>query len=574
MWSVCAKRLTTSIVWAETLNNPPLMHENGLSPFDFKAAAERHGLQGHSDRLKAKGLKSLQDEEGRVDRWVLAPKDLGWRFDFTKQCVDNSAWNALLRLAEDADWTGAIAAQFGGKAINKTEGRSVLHAALRGESADPFEVSGAPVMEDVLRTRDAFLGFADRVRSGDYPAADGQPFTHVVNIGIGGSDLGPVMVHEAMASVRMQEGSPLNVQFVSNVDPFHLDQALEGLLPERTLVVVVSKTFTTQETMANANRALTWLKASLGEQAGQHLAAVTSNVPGAGQMGIPEDRVFGFANWVGGRFSLWGPVGLAIALGSGSKAFKEMLRGARQMDQHFQQANADENVPLHLALIEIWNVNFMGHSSRAVLPYAQALHRLPAYLQQAEMESNGKSVGRDGHPVSWSTHPVVWGEPGTNGQHAFHQLLHQGTSKCPVEFVAFRQAMGADASMHQLLLDNAVAQAEAFCVGRDLESVQDEMRISGQSEAELGGIAPHRVFEGGRPSTFMLGERLDAFSLGALISAFEHKIFLEGLLWNVFSYDQWGVELGKAMAKQLGGEEKSAKKHWTSGTQALREFIQ
>ncbi|MDG1380644.1 MAG: glucose-6-phosphate isomerase [Flavobacteriales bacterium] len=549
------------------------MHESGLSPFDFEAAASRHGLQQHADRLAAQGLQTLQSQDGRVQEWVLKPEGLGWRFDFTKQCIDSAAWRGLVSLAQDAEWQKAIRAQFGGSEINATEGRAVLHAALRGDQGDPFKVGNGPVMDEVLKTRDAFLGFADDVRNGAYSASDGQPFTHVVNIGIGGSDLGPVMVHEALAPMRLKEGAPLDVRFVSNVDPHHLDQALEGLVAERTLVVIVSKTFTTQETMANAQRALGWLTSALGEKAGRHLAAVTSNIPGAGEMGISESRVFGFGNWVGGRFSLWGPVGLAIALGSGGKAFRELLRGARAMDAHFQTAEADQNVPLRMALTEVWNVNFMGHKSRAVLPYAQALHRLPAYLQQAEMESNGKAVGRDGRPVSWSTHPVVWGEPGTNGQHAFHQLLHQGTEKCPVDFLAFKEPMGEDHHMHRLLLDNAIAQAEAFCMGKAQAEVAQEMSAAGADAGAIEAVSAHRTFQGGRPSTFMLGDRLDAFSLGALVAASEHKIFLEGLFWNVFSYDQWGVELGKVLAKRLGELSDGASAQWTPGTEALKASI-
>ncbi len=547
------------------------MEQDVLTPFDFGDALHRHGLHAHAARLKSTGLQGLQSEAGRVDRWVLRPEGMSWRFDFTKQLLDGAAWSALKSVAEDARWSVQRDRQFSGAPINETEGRAVLHMALRGEASDRFTVAGQPVMPDVLDTREAFLGFAEDVREGRCAASDGARFTHVINIGIGGSDLGPVMVHEALAPFRMKEGAPLDVRFVSNVDPFHLDAALQGLDPQRTLVVVVSKTFTTQETMANARRSLSWLKSALGENAGRHLAAVSSNVEGAAQMGIASDRVFGFDNWVGGRFSLWGPVGLAIALGSGAAAFRELLRGARDMDRHFVEAEADVNVPLHLALIEIWNANVLGHTSRVVLPYAQALHRLPAYLQQAEMESNGKAVGRDGKPVNWTTHPVVWGEPGTNGQHAFHQLLHQGTGIHPVDFIAIRESMGRDEHMHGLLLDNALAQAEAFCKGRGQDEVEQEMRNAGATPEEVARIAPHRTFGGGRPSSFMLGERLDAHALGAIIAAHEHKIFLEGILWNVFSYDQWGVELGKALAKQLGSGEGSA--DWTPGSQALKSAL-
>ena len=543
----------------------------GWAPFDFDGAARRVDLEGHATRLKDKGLVDLQQESGRVDRWVLSPDGLGWRFDFTKQLIDGAAWDGLRELAEAANWEGARDAQFAGHPINETEGRAVLHMALRGRAEDAFVVDGEPVMEEVLSTREAFLDFADEVREGRYTAVSGSRFTHVINIGIGGSDLGPVMVHEALAPLRAKEGAPLDVRFVSNVDPFHLDEALQGCEAGSTLVVIGSKTFMTQETMANAERALSWLRKELGDQAGAHLAAVTSNVEGAARMGIEESRVFGFGNWVGGRFSLWGPVGLAIALGSGGKAFRALLDGARAMDRHFQTAAAESNVPLHMALIEIWNVNALGMTSRVVLPYAQALHRVPAYLQQAEMESNGKAVGRDGRPVRWATHPVVWGEPGTNGQHAFHQLLHQGTDVHPVEFIASREPQGTDAHMHRLLLANAIAQAEAFCVGRSEDDVRAEMKETGHAPEAIDKVAPYRTFAGGRPSTFCLAEELDPRSLGALIAAYEHKIFLEGLLWNVFSYDQWGVELGKVLARQLLAD--GVMGEWTPGTRSLLEAL-
>ncbi len=543
----------------------------GWAPFDFEKAIHRVGLEKHALRLQEKGLAELQQELGRVDRWVLEPKGLGWRFDFTKQLVDGNAWSSLIKLAEMANWKGARKAQFEGVPLNETEGRAVLHMALRAEEADGYTVQGQSVMEGVVSTRESFLVFAEDVREGRYRTASGGRFTHVINIGIGGSDLGPVMVHEALAPIRAKVGEPLDVRFVSNVDPFHLDQALKGCEASSTLIVIVSKTFTTQETMANAERALAWLKERVGDESGKHLAAVTSNTMGAKAMGIEEGRVFGFGNWVGGRFSLWGPVGLAIALGSGAKAFRSLLEGAREMDLHFRSAEADTNVPLHMALLEIWNVNALGFTSRAVLPYSQALHRLPAYLQQAEMESNGKSIGRDGKPVRWSTHPVVWGEPGTNGQHAFHQLLHQGTQRHPLEFIVSKRPQGSDVEMHRLLLANAIAQAEAFCVGRTEAEVRREMESAGIEAEDIQRIAPHRSFDGGRPSAFYLADDLDARSLGALVSAYEHKVFLEGLIWNVYSFDQWGVELGKKLARQLLSN--SGQGSWTAGTRSLLEEL-
>lgn len=544
-----------------------------LPDFDFAAALEASGAAAEARRLHGVGLSGLQSEENRVERWVLQPETLRWRFDFTKQLMDERAWNSMVGLAEAAQWRASRDAQFSGAPINETEDRAVLHMALRARTEDGFKVDGKDVMPEVVATRDAFLDFAEEVRTGQYASQSGQPFTHVLNIGIGGSDLGPVMVHEALAPHRAKEGAALKVRFVSNVDPFHLDAALMDLRPETTLVVIVSKTFTTQETMANAHRALGWLTDALGEKAAHHLVAVSSNVKAAEQMGIPEERVFGFGPWVGGRFSLWGPVGLSIALGNGARAFRELLEGARAMDRHFMEATAEENIPLHLALLEVWNVNVLGSRSRAVLPYAQALHRLPAYLQQAEMESNGKAVSRSGAPVTWSTHPVVWGEPGTNGQHAFHQWLHQGTAVDPVEFIAFREPMGQDGNMHRLLLNNAVAQAEALCVGRSAAQVRSEMEASGLPEGQAAALAPHREFRGGRTSTFMLADALTPSSLGQLIAAYEHKIFLEGLLWNVFSFDQWGVELGKSMAKELEHSGTQNGPDWTKGTAALMRDV-
>lgn len=530
--------------------------------------AIQEGLKAHVRRLLDRGLAALQSEEGRVDRWVL-DGPAGWRMDFTKQLVDEAVWQDLLAMAEEAGWRDALEAQFAGDRINVTEDRAVLHMALRAEEGDAFEVDGQDVVGDVIETRNAMLAFAEDVRQGRYRTADGGRFNHVVNIGIGGSDLGPVMVHEALGPLRQRDGAPLDVRFVSNVDPYHLDEVLNGMDAATTLVVVVSKTFTTQETMANAARARKWLEQSLGEvQAGRHMAAVSSNVAGAGAMGIDASRVFGFGNWVGGRFSLWGPVGLAIALGSGEQAFRELLSGAREMDQHVRKADAVSNVPLHMALIGVWNCNHLGYTSRAVLPYAQALKSWPAYLQQAEMESNGKGVGKDGQALGYQTSPVVWGAAGTNGQHAFHQLLHQGTSIHPMDFVAFKQPMGGDENMHRMLLANAMAQAEAFCVGRTSKEVNDEMMASGATAEQRASIVPHRTFGGGRPSTFMLADALDARALGALIAAHEHKIFIEGVLWGVYSFDQWGVELGKVLANAMLDHGANAEA-WTPGTAAI-----
>jgi glucose-6-phosphate isomerase len=472
----------------------------------------------------------------------------GLLFDYSKQRVDSEVMNALVEWAQTAGVAEARDAQFAGEPINATEGRAVLHMALRGEQGDGFQVGGVPVMPEVLAVRDRMLRFADAVR------ADAA-ITDVVNIGIGGSDLGPEMVVRAL---RRSSSGP-RVHFVSNVDGAHLESVLEGLHPSTTLFIVVSKTFTTQETMTNAGAARLWVAESEGEAAvAQHFAAVSSNVPLAEEFGIPEERVFGFSDWVGGRYSLWGPVGLAIAIAAGSDAFKELLRGARDMDQHFKQAPLASNAPVVAALIGCWNVNFWGFTSHAVLCYAQDLSRFAAYLQQADMESNGKSIGRDGLAVGHATGPVVWGEAGTNGQHAFYQLLHQGTAVHPADLVAFKAPLSRSEDHHRKLLANVIAQAEAFMKGKSRADVEASMRAQGRSEEEIARIAPHRVFEGNRPSSFFLFDALTPHAVGQLIALHEHRIFVQGVLWNILSFDQWGVELGKELAssvlKELEGD--------------------
>lgn len=468
----------------------------------------------------------------------------GMLFDFSKQRVDAEVMSALVDWAQTAGVKQARDAQFAGEAINATEGRPVLHMALRGEADDAFEVAGQPVMPAVLAVRERMLEFAESVRAQ-------ATTTDVVNIGIGGSDLGPEMVVRAL---RRAASGP-RVHFVSNVDGAHLEAVLADLVPERTVFIVVSKTFTTQETMTNALAARAWIAEALGEDAvAGHFAAVSSNVALAAEFGIPSERVFGFSDWVGGRYSLWGPVGLAIAISVGERWFRELLRGARDMDRHFREAPLAANAPVLAALIGCWNVNFFGFSSHAVLCYAQDLSRFAAYLQQADMESNGKCVGRDGLPVGHATGPVVWGEAGTNGQHAFYQLLHQGTAIHPADIIAFKEPLSASTDHHRKLLANAIAQAEAFMKGKSRDAVELAMRAQGKDEEEIARVAPHRVFEGNRPSSFFLFDRLDAHSLGQLIAFHEHRIFVQGVLWNILSFDQWGVELGKELASSVLAE--------------------
>ena len=457
-------------------------------------------------------------------------KTLSWQLpglylDTSKQRWDSEVVETLLQLAKEAGVSQAIADQFGGQLINQTEGRAVMHMALRGQASDQYEVAGQAVMPGVLEVRGRMLDFVDKVHEAH---AQGQ-VTDVVNIGIGGSDLGPAMACKALRKFR----SGPRTHFVSNVDGAHIEAVLEGLNPATTYVVVVSKTFTTQETMANAAIAKAWLKAG-GATLSAQLVAVSTNLEATQAFGVVPAQTFGFENWVGGRYSMWGPVGLCIAVAVGRANFELFLEGARDMDRHFQHTPLSDNMPVMLALLGHWNQNVMGWRSHAVIPYSEDLSRLPAYLQQADMESNGKSVGRTGERISWNSGAVVWGEPGTNSQHAFFQLLHQGTEIHPVDFVAFNAPTSRHAHMHKLLLSNAIAQSEALLTGKTPPA--DE---------------PHRSFEGNRPSTFMLFDALTPYTVGQLIALHEHRIFVQGVLWGIASFDQWGVELGKALANAL-----------------------
>ncbi len=457
-------------------------------------------------------------------------KTLSWELpgvylDTSKQRWDSEVVETLLQLAKEAGVSQAIADQFGGQLINQTEGRAVMHMALRGQASDQYEVAGQAVMPGVLEVRGRMLDFVDKVHEAH---AQGQ-VTDVVNIGIGGSDLGPAMACKALRKFR----SGPRTHFVSNVDGAHIEAVLEGLNPATTYVVVVSKTFTTQETMANAAIAKAWLEAG-GATLSAQLVAVSTNLEATQAFGVVPAQTFGFENWVGGRYSMWGPVGLCIAVAVGRANFELFLEGARDMDRHFQHTPLSDNMPVMLALLGHWNQNVMGWRSHAVIPYSEDLSRLPAYLQQADMESNGKSVGRTGEKISWNSGAVVWGEPGTNSQHAFFQLLHQGNEIHPVDFVAFKAPTSGHAHMHELLLSNAIAQSEALLTGKTPPA--DE---------------PHRSFEGNRPSTFMLFDALTPYTVGQLIALHEHRIFVQGVLWGIASFDQWGVELGKALANAL-----------------------
>ena len=470
--------------------------------------------------------------------------------DYSKQPVTGRTMNALFRLAREAGVPERMEAMFSGERINTTEGRSVLHVALRDFSGRSVYVDGEDAMPDVRAVYERMRDFCNRVRSGERPGHTGKPVTDVVNIGIGGSDLGPRMAAQALEHLDPQ--GP-RAHFVANVDPLDLERTLRGLDPERTLFIVSSKSFTTQETMANARAARQWLLERLGDESAvaAHFVAVSTNTERVREFGIDPENMFRFWDWVGGRFSLWSSIGLSIALAVGTDRFEELLRGAHLMDEHFRTAPLEKNLPAIMALLGIWQVNFRGAETQAILPYSQALEWLPAYLQQAEMESNGKSATLEGRAPGCQTGAVVWGAAGTNGQHAFFQLLHQGTRRIPCDFIGFARSSGISPEQHTMLLANFFAQTEALLQGRSREEARQELLDQGADEAEAERLAPHKVQPGNRPSSSILLRELSPYCLGALIALYEHKIFTQGTIWNINSFDQWGVELGKQLAKRV-----------------------
>jgi glucose-6-phosphate isomerase len=510
----------------------------------LEAAWER--LRAEADRLRPQHLRDLfAADPARFGRFSVRLDDL--LIDFSKEKIDADALSALLDLARAAGVPALRDAMFAGEAINLTEGRAVLHTALRGGAGEEVLVSGQDVMPAVRETLDRLLAFAEEVRTGRYTTILGTRFTDVVNIGIGGSDLGPAMAVQALAPYH--DGP--RVHFVSNVDGAHLADTVRGLDPTRTLVIVASKTFTTLETMTNARTARRWLEQVLGSAAGEHVAAVSTNLEATREFGVGDERVFGFWDWVGGRYSVWSAIGLSLAIAIGAERFRAFLDGARRMDEHFRYAPLEQNLPLLLALIGIWRRNAMGWPTVGLMPYDQRLARFPAYVQQLDMESNGKRVQRDGAPVATATGPIVWGEPGTNSQHSFFQLIHQGTDIVPVDFILAAQPHEQAGDHHAKLAANALAQAAALAFGRTEDEVRAEMAAAGAAPAEIDRLAPHRSFPGDRPSTTILHRKLTPGALGRLIALFEHKVFAQGAIWNVNSFDQWGVELGKALAARL-----------------------
>ncbi|NMG42959.1 glucose-6-phosphate isomerase [Aromatoleum toluvorans] len=509
-------------------------------------------LAAHRDELGERHLRELfAADSGRFDRFSL--RAAGLFLDYSKNRIVPRTLELLAALARDRGLEAERAAMFAGRRINTTEGRAVLHVALRNRGDAPVELDGKDVMPDVREVLGRVGRFADAVRSGEWRGYTRETITDVVNIGIGGSDLGPAMACQALAACGHER---LTMHFVSNIDGDHLAGVLAKLDPARTLFIIASKTFTTIETMTNAASARAWFLANGGSEAAipQHFVAVSTNAERVAAFGIDLANMFGFWDWVGGRYSMWSAVGLPIALYVGRDNFEALLDGAHAMDRHFAEAPLEANMPVILGLLGVWYRAFFGSTSVSIAPYAQALARLPAYLQQLEMESNGKSVTRDGAPVDTATCPVIWGEPGTNGQHAFFQLLHQGTDLIPVDFIAPLKPSHDLAEHHRLLLANCIAQSKALMVGKTADEVRAELAAGGLTGDALEALVPHRVFPGNRPSNTLLLPDLSPRALGALIALYEHKVFVQSVIWGVNAFDQWGVELGKQIATRIAGE--------------------
>lgn len=469
--------------------------------------------------------------------------------DYSKNLIDKETLTHLFSLAEQTELKSAIDAMFSGETINKTEGRAVLHTALRNRSNTPVVVGGQDVMPAVNAVLKKMEAFTNRVVSGEWKGYTGKEITDVVNIGIGGSDLGPYMVSEALTVNKTR----LNMHFVSNVDGTHIVETLKGLNPETTLFLVASKTFTTQETMTNAHTARDWFLAEAGDNThvAKHFAALSTNAKSVSEFGIDIDNMFEFWDWVGGRYSLWSAIGLSISLAVGFDNFVELLEGAHEMDKHFSTTEFESNIPVILALIGIWYNNFHGAESEAILPYDQYMHRFAAYFQQGNMESNGKCVDRNGDDVDYQTGPIIWGEPGTNGQHAFYQLIHQGTKLIPCDFIAPAISHNKVGDHHQKLMSNFFAQTEALAFGKSKATVEAEFAAAGKTEEEVKDLVAFKVFGGNRPTNSILVKQITPRTLGNLIAMYEHKIFVQGVILNIFSFDQWGVELGKQLANQI-----------------------
>lgn len=528
-------------------------------------------LQNHYNAIHETTIQELfQQDNARAEKFNLQWND--FLVDYSKNNISQETISLLLELANSIGLKNAIADYFGGELINKTENRAVLHTALRAPESATINVDGENVIPEVYEVKNKIKNFTNEVISGERKGFTGKAFTDVVNIGIGGSDLGPVMAVEALQFYK----NHLNLHFVSNVDGDHVNEVIKKLNPETTLFLIVSKTFTTQETLSNSETIKEWfLKSASQEDIAKHFVAVSTNIQKVTEFGINPDNVFPMWDWVGGRFSLWSAVGLSIALAIGFDNYNQLLVGANEMDEHFKSAEFDQNIPVILALLSVWYNNFYGAESEALIPYTQYLSKLAPYLQQATMESNGKSVGRDGKPVNYQTGTIIWGEPGTNSQHAFFQLIHQGTKLIPTDFIGFVKPLYGNEDHHDKLMSNFFAQTEALMNGKTAEQVQAEFDKQGLSAEKASYLRPFKVFTGNKPTNTILIQKLTPKSLGSLIAVYEHKIFTQGIIWNIFSFDQWGVELGKQLANSILDEinSKVVKNHDSSTSFLLNHFL-
>ncbi len=523
-----------------------------------------------ADMYNVSMQEMFQEDSQRAEKFHI--KWEKFLVDYSKNKINEKTLALLLELANEVELKKAIKSYFEGDKINQTEKRAVLHTALRAQKDDVVLVEGVNVMPEVFAVKDKIKTFSDKVISGNLKGFTGKAFTDVVNIGIGGSDLGPAMVVDALQYYKNQ----LNVHFVSNVDGDHVQEVLKKINPETTLFVIVSKTFTTQETLSNAETIRSWfLQSAKQEDVAKHFVAVSTNIQKVTEFGIAEDNIFPMWDWVGGRFSLWSAVGLSIALAVGFENFDALLKGAYKMDQHFKNTEFSQNIPVVLALLSVWYNNFFGAETEALIPYTQYLQKLAPYLQQGIMESNGKSIGRDGNPVNYQTGTIIWGEPGTNSQHAFFQLIHQGTKLIPTDFIGFKKSLYGNKDHHHKLMSNFFAQTEALLMGKTEKQVKAEFEKQGITGDFAAYLLPFKVFDGNKPTNTILIESLTPETLGSLIALYEHKIFVQGVIWNIFSYDQWGVELGKQLANSILGEinQEKINVHDSSTEFLLRNFL-
>ncbi|APG60913.1 glucose-6-phosphate isomerase [Christiangramia salexigens] len=540
-----------------------------INPTGTKAWKE---LEKHFKEIENEHMRDMfKNDEERAEKFNIQWED--FYLDYSKNRFNEKTRDLLMQLAEECELKEAINSYFSGVSINQTENRPVLHTALRSAKDSEVNVEGANVIPEVEEVKTKIRNFSEEIIGGDRKGYTGKAFTDVVNIGIGGSDLGPVMVTDSLRYYK----NHLNLHFISNVDGDHVHDTIQDLNPETTLFVIVSKTFTTMETISNATTVREWfLKSVPEEEVSKHFVAVSTNLEEVESFGIARENIFPMWDWVGGRFSLWSAVGLSISLAIGYENFQSLLQGAHKMDVHFRDSEFENNLPVQLAMLSIWYNNFFRAESEAVIPYTQYLDKFPSYLQQAIMESNGKSIDRNGDKVNYETGTIIWGEPGTNSQHAFFQLIHQGTKLIPADFIGFKKSLFGDKDHHDKLMANYFAQTEALLNGKSEAEVEEDLKNKGLSQEEIDKIKAFKVFEGNKPTNTILVDKLTPESMGKLIALYEHKIFVQGVIWNIFSYDQWGVELGKQLANKILEEfaTKEVVNHDSSTKKLLKFYIQ